>query len=82
MYVALIYLVLSIPVIAMSIFLGYQYGLYGLGIVLVFSIPQFLLGKYLKTLEDKTRTMECSSECSSEHKRVAESWVKKALPDF
>src|SRR5688572_16376868 len=50
MYVALIYMAIGGPTILISIYLGYHYGLYGLGIVLLFSVPQFLFGKYLKSL--------------------------------
>jgi hypothetical protein len=82
MYVALVYMVLAIPGILMSMYLTFMYGLYGLGIVLAVSVPQFLFGKYLKSLEDKSRSLPCSSEFVDEHRRIGQSWLKKPLPDF
>jgi len=82
MYVALGYMAIGGPTILLSIYIGYMYSFYGIGIVLLVSVPQFLFGKYLKGLEDKTRSMTCSDAYLLEHRRVTESWLKKALPDF
>jgi hypothetical protein len=82
MYVALVYIVLSIPVVLISMYLGFSAGLTGVAIVLVASAPHFALGQYMKKLEEKSRTLECASQYAEEHRRIGQVWQKKALPDF
>src|SRR5688572_17986673 len=82
MYVALVYIALGIPGILMSIYLGFVYGLMGIVAVLAMNVPHFLFGKYLKSLEEKARGLQCSSEFSQQHKMIGETWLKKALPNF
>src|SRR5687768_491975 len=55
MYVALVYIVLAVPMILMSMYIGYAYGLYGIAVVLGTSVPQMIFGKFLKSAEDKSR---------------------------
>jgi len=82
MYVALVYIVLSVPALLIGIYITYTYGVFGLVVVLAISVPQYLLGKYMKRVEDKSRSLECSTLYADEHRRIGETWVKKALPDF
>ena len=82
MYVALAYIALGIPGILMSIYLGFVYGVIGIVCVLVLNVPHFLFGKYLKSLEEKARHLQCSAEYSQEFRMVGETWFKKALPNF
>ena len=82
MYVALAYIALGIPGILMSIYIGFMYGLFGIAGVIAINIPHFLFGKYLKSLEEKARQLECSTEYSDEFRTIGETWFKKALPNF
>jgi len=82
MYIALVYIALGIPGILMSIYLGFAYGLLGIVCVLALNVPHFLFGKYLKSLEEKARQLQCSSEYSQEFRMIGETWFKKALPNF
>ncbi len=82
MYVALVYLVLGIPSIGMSIYFGFAYGIPGVLLVLAISVPQFLLGKHLRGLEERSRTLACRSDLGEEYAAVGHTWMKKALPDF
>ena len=82
MYVALVYIALGIPGILMSVYLGFAYGLVGIAGVIAINIPHFLFGKYLKSLEEKARQLECSTEYSQEFRTIGETWFKKALPNF
>ena len=82
MYVALISIIIGIPTILLSMIIGYSYGIFGLGIVLVISIPQVLFARYVKSQEYLTRSMDCSSHYADEYHRIGQSWSKKALPDF
>ena len=82
MYAALVYIVLTIPLVLMSLALTFWYGLMGLAIVLAISVPQTLFSFHMKKREEKTRLMQCSSDLAAEHQQVAHSWLKKAVPDF
>ena len=82
MYVALVYIALGIPGILMSIYLGFVYGLMGIVDVLALNVPHLLFGKYLKSLEEKARQLQCSAEYSQEFRTIGETWFKKALPNF
>ena len=82
MYVALVYMALGIPGILLSIYLGFAYGLMGIVVVLAINAPPFVFGKYLKSLEEKARQLQCSTEFSQEFRMIGETWFKKALPNF
>ena len=82
MYIALVYLALGLPAILMSIYLGFAYGLLGIVAVAALNLPHFLFGKYLKSLEEKARHLQCTHELSDEFRAVGETWFKKALPNF
>ena len=82
MYVALVYIALGIPGILLSIYLGIAYGLMGIVIVIGLNAPHFLFGKHLKSLEEKARGLQCSSEFSQQHRMIGETWLKKPLPNF
>jgi hypothetical protein len=82
MYVALAYIAISIPMILMSMYIGYTLGIDGLALVLGISIPQIGLGVYLKSSEDKTRSLPCTDQYAAEHRRIGLAWQKNVLPDF
>ena len=82
MYIALVYLLLGIPSVLMSIYFGFSYGLSGLALVLAISVPQFLFGKHLKTLEMRSRNLPCRGNLQDDYQSVGEAWTKKALPNF
>lgn len=82
MYVALVYLVLGLPSIGLSIYFGFAYGIPGVLGVIAVSIPQFLFGKHLRGLEERSRTLACRSDLGEEYAAVGHTWMKKALPNF
>jgi hypothetical protein len=82
MYVALVYLILGVPSVGMSIYFGFAYGISGLLLVVAISIPQFLFGKHLRGLEERSRTLPCRSDLGEEYAAVGHTWMKKALPNF
>jgi hypothetical protein len=82
MYISLVYIVLGIPAILMSVYLGFAYGLIGMFAVLALNAPQFLFGKYLRSLEERARQLRCSSDLSDEFRLIGETWFKSALPNF
>ena len=82
MYIALAYAALAFPSIGLSIYFGYAYGIFGLVLVIAVSVPQFLFGKYLRTLEERSRKLACNLTYQEQYFAVGETWFKKALPDF
>ena len=82
MYISLVYLVLGIPTILLSIYIGFVFGLVGSAFVVVVNLPHFLFGRHLRTLEEKARHLQCAAYLSDEYRRIGDTWFKKALPDF
>ena len=82
MYIALVYLLIGIPALLLSIYIGFIYGLLGVIFVVAINIPHFLFGRHLKSLEEKARQLQCTADLSDEYRRIGETWFKKALPDF
>jgi hypothetical protein len=82
MYIALVYLVLGIPTILLSIYIGFVFGLLGITFVAVVNMPHFLFGRHLRSLEKKARNLQCAAYLSDDYRRIGETWFKKALPDF
>ena len=82
MYVALVYIVLALVGIAMSLYLSWEFGLVGVVVVILVSVPHHLLGNKMKKLEERSRGLECSVQYADEYERIGMVWRKKALPDF
>ena len=82
MYLALVYIAMGIPAIVMSVYLGWEYGLFGIFAVMAVNIPHFMFSKYLRSLEEQARQLHCLPQFSAEFKMVGETWFKKALPNF
>jgi hypothetical protein len=82
MRMALVYILIGIPTLLLSIYIGFIYGLFGVIFVVAINAPHFLFGRHLKSLEEKARQLQCAEYLSEEYHRVGETWFKKALPDF
>jgi hypothetical protein len=83
MYLALVVMVLGALGVAVSVFLVQRHGLAGLAVVLVINALVFLFGLYHKTVEARARSLEVAAEpLESEYRRIADTWVRKPLPDF
>jgi ABC-type multidrug transport system fused ATPase/permease subunit len=82
MYVALVYIGLAVVGIAMSMYLSWAFGFFGLFVVVLVSVPHYVLGKQMKKLEQKSRELECAVQFADEYQRIGTVWRKKALPDF
>jgi hypothetical protein len=82
MYLTLVYLVLSLPALLLSIYIGYAYGLLGIVAVFIFNGPHFLFIQHLKSLQERLRGLHCTPELSNEFHAVRETWHKRALPNF
>ena len=83
MKLALVLLPLYGVGILLTLVLVVRYGLLGLAACLGVNALIGVLGLYGMRLEKTVRSLPAASEeLRQEHRRVAESWVKKALPDF
>ena len=66
-----------------SALLAFQFGLFGLIIVVLIATPVFLLGRSSKKLETKAKSLPClDAQIEAEYRRVGQSWTSKMLPDF
>ncbi len=77
----------SIPLFALGFLAGLyliaKFGALGLLAVVAVNAAVFILGKIGKSLEEKARGLDASpGEIQDSYRKVCESWVKKALPDF
>ena len=83
MYLALIQLAVLGVGIIVSILIIWQYGLFGLVLVLATNSVLIAVGKVGTRVEKAVRSLESATpELAEEHRHVSEVWVKKALPDF
>jgi hypothetical protein len=83
MYLALVVIVLMIAGILAGIAVIVRHGLAGLVVVLAANMLVFGLGLYHKRFETRTRSLAVSSDSlGRDYRRVCDTWVKKALPDF
>lgn len=83
MYLALFQMVVFTAGIVTGILLVVFRGFAGLVYVLITNAVVFILGKYLGSLEKKARSLACAShDLEEKHRKISETWLKKALPDF
>lgn len=83
MFLALAALALLIPGMIIGMVLVVKHGVLGLAAVIGVNVVILGIGRYHKTVEVKARSLPASSEAlGEEYRRVCETWVKKALPDF
>lgn len=82
MYTALIYIGLSAPMVVLSAYLAYLYGLYGVAISVAATAPHFVFARFMKKQEDTCRSAACAPQFEEEHRRIGRSWLKNVLPDF
>lgn len=82
MYLAAAYLPLGIAGVALAVAMALSYGLLGIVVVLVLSVPSLVLSQRSKVYEVRARSLACDPSLESEYARVSETWVKKLLPDF
>ncbi len=83
MIVTLIYLPFGLVSLLWSVYLVFQFALQGLVVVLAVQTPVVFFSFRLNKLEGRARSLDAANDTlKEEHRRVAESWVKKALPDF
>lgn len=83
MYLALLQMVLLSAGILVGLVILNRHGAAGLMVVLMANAVVFGLGKHYGKLEKRARKLPADSEeLGQEHRRVSETWVKKALPDF
>jgi hypothetical protein len=83
MYMALAVL----PVFGLGILLGivliYRHGVPGFVGVLAANAVLFGAGRYLNKLEKRARSLPTTAESlQKEYRRIGETWIRKALPDF
>ena len=83
MIVTLICLPLGLISFLWSIYLVFNFATVGLAVILAVQAPVILFSLRLKKLEDRARNLNAADDTlKKEHRRVGESWLKKALPDF
>lgn len=83
MYGAICFLALSIPTFLLSIYIIVQTGWPGLVLVLAVHASYHFPSKKLQSLEAAARNLPCADDALlSSYRKIGETWVKKALPDF
>ena len=83
MYLALVVIVLMASGIIAGIAVISRHGVLGLVVVLTANMLVFGLGRYHKRFETRARSLPVGSDnLGTEYRRVCDTWVKKALPDF
>jgi hypothetical protein len=83
MYLALFQIVLLTAGLITGIVLIVRYGSLGMVAVLLTNGMVFAMGKHLGSLEKAARALpSASEELGQQHRRISETWVSKALPDF
>lgn len=83
MYLALCGMVLLAVGMLVGIVLIARHGLLGLLAVILTNVFILGLGVYHKRVEERARSLRAGSEVlAKEYRRISETWVKKALPDF
>jgi hypothetical protein len=83
MYLALSMIVLLVTGMIVGLVLVKRYGVSALLVVIVVNGVIFGLGMFHKKGEERARRLRTGSEAlATEYRRVCETWVKKATPDF
>ena len=83
MYLALLGLALLPLVVILSAVLVWMHGPTGLAAVLGASAVFLGLALYVKRVENRVRGLQAATPAlEDEYRRVCNSWVHKALPDF
>ena len=83
MYCALVPLLLIPPGIALALLVVVRHGAIGLVVVLAVNACLFILGRTHKNWEVRARSLEARSEfLQQEYRRISDTWVNKAVPDF
>lgn len=83
MFQALLQIVLLGAGMIAGVLLILRHGFFGLLGVLVANAVVFAVGKRYGKLEEQARNLPAGTEAiRAEHRRISETWVKKALPDF
>jgi hypothetical protein len=83
MYLALGVIVLLTVGIVAGMAVMARHGLPGSIVVILTNMLVLGLGVYHKRVEVRTRSLQAGSEAlANEYRRVSETWVKRALPDF
>jgi hypothetical protein len=83
MYLALSMIILLVTGMIVGLVLVKRYGASALLAVIVVNAVVFGLGMFHKRGEQRARNLSTGSEAlATEYRRVCETWVKKATPDF
>ncbi len=82
MYLALAMIVLLGVGFLAGIAIMSRHGLSGVGLVLGANVAVLALALHHKRVEARVRGLTASDALADEYRRVSETWVKKALPDF
>lgn len=83
MYGAICFLALAIPTFLVGIYIIVQAGWSGLLLVLAVHASFHFPSKKLQRLEAAARILPCADDTLlSIYRKIGETWVKKALPDF
>lgn len=83
MYGALVQIALGLVGLLAGIGVVSRHGLPGLAGITAANAALFALGRRVKTLESRARSLPASSpELERQHRYVGEVWMKRPLPDF
>jgi uncharacterized membrane protein len=83
MYLALVGIGVLISGVVIGMVLTLRYGCMGLLIVIVGSAWLLGFGIFMKRWEGRVRSLPAGSEgLAQEYRRVSETWIKRAFPDF
>lgn len=83
MYGAICFLALAIPTFLLGIYFIVQTGWLSLVLVLAIHASFHFPSKKLQSLEAAARNLPCADDVLlSSYRKIGETWMKKALPDF
>jgi hypothetical protein len=82
MYLALFQGLMFLPLMLAVIVFTIRHGLAGFCIVLGVNGLLFGFGRSLMVLEVRARNLDAAERLQGSYQHAAQSWVKKALPDF
>ncbi len=83
MLCALAFLVCGVGLLVWGVYLAMRYGMTGLAVVVVSSIPSIFLAFGTKRMENRARSLECSDPAlAGEYRHISDIWLKRALPIF
>lgn len=82
MYGALAFLACGAVTWIWGYFIIMQYKITGFLTALAISLLLLIMSLFMKRIEERSRNLKCHPQLEEEYKRISQTWLKKAFPDF